>query len=881
MPRKFFLKAFVMIFITTVAFLQSKQVKAQFNNNPTPLGSRFGQTDANGNQLGWIRSVGIGNFTNNNAQTNSFFHINSNYLLLPQNGSIAGMGEVFRTDAPNNSATYWRMLRGGTEIGRFFNNPTFTANNDFNIMASQYNADIVFRTNRANNIGVNLEYERMRVGQGTINLPALNNYEVTRITISEDPATPITVPASLLHIGFNAPVNGFGGGWRNWMDVGTYTSTGTDNLYVGMKESNGTPQGWSDNQNAVISWGNNPQTGAGHSDKLRFIFTSATGTSLVSAGQEGLEIARMVTDGNTGRMGIGNFFTPNVNPINTLEIRSDIAASNLNPTNATAPTRSGLRFTNLNATLGVDALTNSSNTVLSVNNTGDVILVEGTRGIGTCAAPTLLSSDAAIQLNGNRFYFDGQGINDKVGIGIPCANTITAKFQVENVLVANQPLSRVAGLFQNTGNDPSSAAFTFGVVGNSIASGSIANVGGFFRGAAPTSSSISFGVNAIATGAFRNVAVIGTVANQTGSNPNDVAGLFNGNLNYTGLLNGVSDASLKENVVGFNGALNLLSKVEPKKFDFKTVPYLALADGTQYGMIAQDVELVIPELVSDINLPEMYDPFGNLVGTAQTYKGINYLGFVPITVQAIKELDKKLNEKTLSDAQLKQNVQPLQNSLFVISQLNGVSFEWNQQVDSTLQLPSGTEIGLIAQDVNNIIPEVIYTDDQNYKHVEYSKIVPYLIEANKDLKDSLDDLKNQIALLSQQVAAIQNCMDNLPIGAGCSGNSLRQVDGNIAQQGDNQKIKLESIEPNIILYQNEPNPFNNNTIIRYFLPENAVDAKLVFHDEYGREIGSELLNTKGYSQISVDGERLASGIYTYSIVINGQVVTSKRMVKNK
>ena len=817
-----------------------------------------------------VNRIGIGQYPNSTPLP-SVLNINGALLSSPT-------GEVFRTDAPNNSATFWRMLRGGTEIGRFYNNPIFNINNDLNIMASQLNADIVFRTNRFNNLGLNFEYERMRIGQGTIDLPTINNFEVTRVSISEDPLTPITVPASLLHLGFNAPIDGFGGGWRSWMDVGTYTSSRSDNMYVGMKQEGTNFQGWDDTQSAIIAWGNNPSSGVGHSDRLRFIFTSTSGTSLVSSGQEGLEIARMVTNGNIGRMGIGNFFTPNLDPVNTLEIRSDVIGT-FNPINATGPTRSGLRFSNLNATLGTDALANSTNTVLSVNNTGDVILVEGTRGIGTCAAPTILSSDAAIQLNGNRFYFNGQGINDKVGIGIPCTNAISAKLHIANTVIPNSPLSRLTGLFENTGSDPSTAAFTFGVVGNSNVLGGIANVGGFFRGVSQNTAAFCFGINAIATGASRNIAVIGTVANQTGSNPNDVAGSFNGNLNFTGLLNGVSDASLKENIVGFNGALNLLSKVEPKKFDFKTVPYLALADGTQYGMIAQDVEQVIPELVSNINLPEMYDHTGNLVGTVQTYKGINYLGFIPITVQAIKELDKKFNEKTLSDSILKQNVQPLQNSMSVIEQLNGVSFEWNQQFDTTLQLPAGTEIGLIAQQVYNVVPEVVYTDDKNYKHVEYAKIVPILIEANKELNDSLSVLKNQIDLLSQQIASIQNCIDNLPIGAGCSGGSQRLIDNNVTENV--RKIELKSIESDIVLYQNEPNPFNSSTVIRYFLPENTMNTTLVFHDEYGRQIGFEILDTIGYSQIVIEGDKLVSGIYTYSLVIDGKVISSKKMIKAK
>ncbi|MBI5219004.1 MAG: T9SS type A sorting domain-containing protein, partial [Bacteroidia bacterium] len=81
--------------------------------------------------------------------------------------------------------------------------------------------------------------------------------------------------------------------------------------------------------------------------------------------------------------------------------------------------------------------------------------------------------------------------------------------------------------------------------------------------------------------------------------------------------------------------------------------------------------------------------------------------------------------------------------------------------------------------------------------------------------------------------------------------------------------------------QNEPNPFGNSTIIRYYVPESVKEAMLVFYDEFGREISKELLNQKGYSKVDVDAEKLASGLYTYSIVVDGKIADTKRMIKAK
>ncbi|MCL4816751.1 MAG: hypothetical protein KJZ56_08930, partial [Flavobacteriales bacterium] len=73
--------------------------------------SRFTETD-DFPALFNIRSVGIGNFTSNGAFTNAFLHVNSNYLLLPSNGTITSLGEVFRTTGPAANVNAWRMFTG-------------------------------------------------------------------------------------------------------------------------------------------------------------------------------------------------------------------------------------------------------------------------------------------------------------------------------------------------------------------------------------------------------------------------------------------------------------------------------------------------------------------------------------------------------------------------------------------------------------------------------------------------------------------------------------------------------------------------------------------------------------------------------------------------
>ena len=92
---------------------------------------------------------------------------------------------------------------------------------------------------------------------------------------------------------------------------------------------------------------------------------------------------------------------------------------------------------------------------------------------------------------------------------------------------------------------------------------------------------------------------------------------------------------------------------------------------------------------------------------------------------------------TSSDRNLKTNIQPLQDSLQKVLQLQGVSFNWK----STGQ-PS---IGLIAQDVEKVYPELVSTDQKTgLKSVAYGNIVGALVESIKEQQQEINNLQQQI-----------------------------------------------------------------------------------------------------------------------------------------
>jgi predicted heme/steroid binding protein len=94
----------------------------------------------------------------------------------------------------------------------------------------------------------------------------------------------------------------------------------------------------------------------------------------------------------------------------------------------------------------------------------------------------------------------------------------------------------------------------------------------------------------------------------------------------------------------------------------------------------------------------------------------------------------------LSDARLKKDVKPLVNSLKNILSLNGITYNWDKTSSNSINFDDDNHIGLLAQDVEKILPQVVSTAKDNFrtKAIAYSDLVPVLIEAIKELNAKIE-----------------------------------------------------------------------------------------------------------------------------------------------
>ena len=95
-----------------------------------------------------------------------------------------------------------------------------------------------------------------------------------------------------------------------------------------------------------------------------------------------------------------------------------------------------------------------------------------------------------------------------------------------------------------------------------------------------------------------------------------------------------------------------------------------------------------------------------------------------------------------SDERLKENITPIENSLDILKQINGYYFDWKEMPG--VHENEGHDIGVIAQEIDAVLPEIVTTRDNGYMAVKYEKLVALLIQTNKELLNRVEALEAKI-----------------------------------------------------------------------------------------------------------------------------------------
>ena len=154
--------------------------------------------------------------------------------------------------------------------------------------------------------------------------------------------------------------------------------------------------------------------------------------------------------------------------------------------------------------------------------------------------------------------------------------------------------------------------------------------------------------------------------------------------------------------------------------------------------------------------------------------------------------------------------------------------------------------GVSAQELQKLYPDLVMEGEDGYLSVNYSGLVPLLLRSIQELKHALDDIKeNSDARKESNMTAVNTAM--------ASGN---------------------------VLYQNTPNPFKEQTTIRFSLADDTQSASICIFDMTGKMLKNLPVST-GDTSVSLNGWELGEGMFLYTLIVNGKEIDTRRMIITK
>ena len=158
---------------------------------------------------------------------------------------------------------------------------------------------------------------------------------------------------------------------------------------------------------------------------------------------------------------------------------------------------------------------------------------------------------------------------------------------------------------------------------------------------------------------------------------------------------------------------------------------------------------------------------------------------------------------------------------------------------------------IIGEQLEEMFPELVYTNEDGTKYVNYTEMIPLLVQSINELQGRLATVEN----------------DETP-------------KSRIANETSNVSSPVNTPAVVAKLAQNTPNPFTERTTIRFTLPEDVQNAYIYIFDMTGK-MQKQLPVDASMQSIAINGYELSAGMYIYSLVVNGKEVDTKRMILSK
>lgn len=202
-----------------------------------------------------------------------------------------------------------------------------------------------------------------------------------------------------------------------------------------------------------------------------------------------------------------------------------------------------------------------------------------------------------------------------------------------------------------------------------------------------------------------------------------------------------------------------------------------------------------------------------------------------------------------SDERVKENIQNVSNSLDKLKSIRGVNYNFKKPIEPHEKIHKvKMHAGFIAQELEAQFPEIVDTDTLGNKFVNYEGLIPYLVEAIKEQQQLIESLSEKMKESKDKTS-----------------------NARLAEEESEEVLIAE-------LFQNKPNPFNQETTIPYILPESANNARLYIYNMQGNQLLSFSISDRGAGKLVLQGAQLSAGMYMYTLIVDGVEVDTKKMI---
>lgn len=178
-----------------------------------------------------------------------------------------------------------------------------------------------------------------------------------------------------------------------------------------------------------------------------------------------------------------------------------------------------------------------------------------------------------------------------------------------------------------------------------------------------------------------------------------------------------------------------------------------------------------------------------------------------------------------------------------------------------------TRYGLITSEIIDLFPEIVEFDSLGNQYVNYLEMIPIIVSAFRELYTAIENRGVSLDLIEDYEDYLRGMQSDSTVDH--ESRAHRSTNSN------------SSITNGAVLYQNSPNPFTSATTIEYFIPTDATSANILVFNLTGELMQSYPIHAFGNGQVVISGSTLNAGMYIYSLVVDEQIVGTKRMVLTK